>query len=47
LWKERGVSPLELIERPAELVEGFQACDVVEREHSPGTGRNLPVADAS
>jgi hypothetical protein len=43
LWKEWGVSPLELIIWPAELVEGFQACDVVERE------RNLPVTggDAS
>jgi len=45
LWKEWGVSPLELITWPAELVEGFQACDVVERERSPGTGRDLPVVE--
>jgi hypothetical protein len=29
---------MELMEWPALLVEGFQACDVVERE------RNLPAA---
>ena len=46
LWKEWGVSPLELIKWPVELVEGFQVCVVVEMERSPGTGRNLPVADA-
>jgi hypothetical protein len=40
LWKEWGVWPLEFIEWPVELVEGFQVCDVVEKE------RNLPVAAA-
>jgi hypothetical protein len=43
LWREWGVSPLELLEWPTALVEGFQACDIVERQRSPGTGRNLPV----
>ena len=43
LWKEWGVSPLELLEWPTALIEGFQACDIVERQ------RNLPVevGDAS
>ena len=43
LWKEWGVSPLELVQWPTTLVEGFQACDIVEAQ------RNLPVevGDAS
>jgi hypothetical protein len=43
LWREWGVSPLELLEWPTVLVEGFQACDIVEGQ------RNLPVevGDAS
>jgi hypothetical protein len=45
LWKEWGVSPLELMAWPAMLIEAFQACDVVERERSPGTARNLPVVE--
>jgi hypothetical protein len=39
LWKEWGVSPLELMEWPVELVEGFQACDVVDAQ------RNLPEVE--
>ena len=34
LWKEWGVSPLELMEWPVTLVEAFQACDIVERERN-------------
>jgi len=43
LWKTWGVSPLELLGWPVLLVEGFQACDVVEAQ------RNLAVevGDAS
>jgi hypothetical protein len=43
LWKAWGVSPLELMQWPTALVEGFQACDVVKAQ------RNLPVevGDAS
>ena len=43
LWREWGVSSLELLEWPTTLVEGFQACDIVEGQ------RNLPVevGDAS
>jgi hypothetical protein len=58
LWKRWGVSPLELLAWPSALVEGLQACDIVEAERSPacawaagtgGTGRNLSVegGDAS
>ena len=49
LWREWGVSPLELLEWPTGLIEGFQVFDIVERQRSPGTGRNLPVevGDAS
>ena len=44
-----GRSPLELTEWPTMLVEGFQACDIVERQRRPDTRRNLPVevGDAS
>jgi hypothetical protein len=43
LWKRWGVSPLELLEWPMWLVEGFQTCELVERK------MNLPVGggDAS
>ena len=43
LWKAWGISPLELMQWPTALVEGFQACDIVEGQ------RNLPVevGDAS
>jgi hypothetical protein len=43
LWRGWGVSPLELLQWPTVLVEGFQACDVVEAQ------RNLliEVGDAS
>ena len=34
-----GVSPLELFEWPTVLIEGFQACDIVEGQ------RNLPVVE--
>ena len=34
LWKEWGVSPLELMEWPAMLVEAFQACDVVDAQRN-------------
>ena len=37
LWKRWGISPLELMEWPSALIEGFQACDIVEAQ------RNLPV----
>ena len=37
LWREWGVSPLELLQWPTELVEGFQACDIVEGQR--GTTR--------
>jgi hypothetical protein len=36
-----GVSPLEFLEWPTVLVEGFQACDIVEGQ------RNLPVEVAT
>ena len=39
LWKEWGVSPLELMEWPAMLIEAFQACDIVEAQ------RNLPLVE--
>jgi hypothetical protein len=44
-----GVSPLELVKWPTVLVEGFQVCDIVERQRSPTKGRDLPVevGDAS
>jgi hypothetical protein len=45
LWKAREVSPLELMRWPALLVEWPQACDVVERQRSPGTGPNLLAAE--
>jgi hypothetical protein len=35
MWKAWGVSPLELTKWPTELVEGFQACDIVELQRSP------------
>jgi len=35
LWREWGISPLELLEWPTALIEGFQACDIVEAERSP------------
>ena len=37
LWKAWGVSPLELLSWPSELVEQLQLCDVVEaRLQKPG-----------
>ena len=39
------VSPLELVQWPTVLVEGFQVCDIVEGQRSPAMGRNLPVGE--
>lgn len=45
LWKEWGVSPLELMGWPVTLIEAFQACDIVEAQRRPETARNLPVVE--
>jgi hypothetical protein len=44
-WEGWGVSHLELLQWHMVLIEGFQACDVAERQRNPAMGMNLPEVD--